>query len=113
MVFLKLFPELSTFDLFSYLRGSHVEFLRNTTGEIDKRLVHLSSVEHLVSSVKLGVGFFHEGYPELIVIRAVAIKDSLALAVVWDSSINDDVLPTSILEELKHGETVLNTIVHD
>jgi hypothetical protein len=88
-----------------------MEFFRHSTSKVYKRLIHLSSIEHLISSVKLGVGLFHEGYPELIVIRAMTIEDSLALAIVRDSGIYDDVLPTSILEELEHGETVLDTII--
>jgi hypothetical protein len=47
------------------------------------------------------------------VVRAVAVQDSLALAVVRDSSIYDDVLPASVLEELENGETILNTVIDD
>lgn len=63
--------------------------------------------------MKLGVSLLHKRHPELIVVRAVAVQDSLALAVVRDSSIYDDVLPASVLEELENGETVLDTVIDD
>jgi hypothetical protein len=43
----------------------------------------------------------------------VAVKDGLALTIVWDSSIDDNVLPSTILEELEDCETVLDTVVDD
>lgn len=111
VVFFELFPELTTFNLLSGLGGSQVELLGDTSSQIYESLVHLSSVEHFVGSMKLGVSLLHEWYPELVVVRAVPVENGLALAVVGDSRINDNVLPSTILEELEHGETVLDTIV--
>jgi len=63
--------------------------------------------------VELCVSLLHEWNPELVVIRAVTVEDGLALAVVWNSRINDNVLPSSVLEELEHSKTILDTIIND
>ena len=43
----------------------------------------------------------------------MAIQNGLALAVIRNSSIHNNILPATVLEELEHGETVLDTIVDD
>ena len=89
-----------------------MEFLGDTTGEVDKGFIHLSTVKHFISSVKLGISFLHEWNPEFSDVVAATVKWSFTLSVVRDSSIYDNVLPPSIFEELKDSETVLDTIVH-
>jgi hypothetical protein len=110
---LNVLPELSSFDGLGGLGSSEMELLRNTSGQIDESLVHLTSIEHLICAVELSVGLLHERNPELVVISAMSIQWGLALRVVGDSSINDDILPASILEELENCKTILDTIIDD
>jgi hypothetical protein len=63
--------------------------------------------------VKFSVSLLHKRNPEFVVVRAMAIQNGLALAVIRNSSIHNNILPATVLEELEHGETVLDTIVDD
>lgn len=113
VVLLDVFPELATFDGLGSFWSSQVELLRNTASEVDKSLAHLTSMEHLVSSMQLGVGFLHEWHPELVMVSAMAIERGLALSVVWDSGIHDDMLPATVLEELENCKSILDTIINN
>ena len=113
VVLLNVFPELATFDCLGSLRSPQVEFLRNTSSEVNESLAHLTSVEHLVSSMQLGVCLLHERHPELVVVSTMAIERGLALSVVWDSGIHDDMLPATVLEELENCKSILDTVIDD
>lgn len=89
-----------------------MEFLGDTSGEINEGFIHLSTVKHFISSVKFSVSFFHKWYPEFSDVVAATVKWSFTLSVVRNSSIYDNVLPSSVFEELKDSKTVLDTIVH-
>lgn len=113
MELLDVFPELSSFDGLGGLGSSEMELLRNTSGQINKSFVHLTAIQHLVSAVELGVCLFHEWHPELVVVSAMSIQWGLALRVVGDSSINNNILPATILEELENCKTILDTVIDD
>ena len=63
--------------------------------------------------MEFGVSLLHEGNPKLSLVVAVTVERSLRLSVVGNSRVYNDVLPSSILEELEHGETVLDSVIHD
>lgn len=111
VVFLEVFPELSTLNGLHSLRSSEVELLADSSSQVNQGLVHVSPVQHLVSSMKFGVGLLHQRNPKLLRITAVAIERSLAILVVWDPGVHNDVLPSSILEELEDSKAVLNSII--
>ena len=46
-------------------------------------------------------------------ISTMSIKRSLALSIIRNSCVHDNVLPTTILEKLENCKTVLNTIIDD
>lgn len=85
--------------------------LRDTTCKIDESLGHLSSIEHLVVSMELGVGLFHQWNPELVMVGAMSVQWSLALSIVWDSCINNHILPAAIFEKLENCKSILDTVV--
>ena len=68
VVLLELLPELSALDLLGGFWGSEMEFLGDSTSEIYQSLIHLTTVEHFIGSVELGVSFLHEWHPELVVV---------------------------------------------
>ena len=113
MVLLEFLPELASFNLLCSFWGSQVELFRNSTCEIDKGLVHLTAVKHFVGAVELSVSLLHEWDPKLVVIGAMAVEDGLALAVIGNSSIYDNVLPSSIFEKLEDCESILNTVINN
>jgi hypothetical protein len=108
---LEVFPELASLDCLLSFRSVQVELLRHSSCQIDECFGHLASIEHLVGSVQLSVSFFHKRNPKLIMVSTMAIKWCLALGVVWNSSINNHVLPATILEELENCKSVLDTII--
>jgi precorrin-3B methylase len=59
MILLQVFPELTSFNRLCNFGRSKMELLRNTTSQIDKGFIHLSSMQHLVSSMELCVCFLH------------------------------------------------------
>lgn len=67
----------------------------------------------LIASMELGISLLHQGNPKLILVIVVTIKWSLCLRVVWNSRVNDNMLPSSVLEEVEHCKTILNTVVVD
>ena len=58
--------------------------------------------------MKLSVRFLHECNPELILFRAMAIKRLFLGLIVRDKCINNNILPSSILEELKDGKSLFD-----
>ena len=68
VVLLELLPELSALDLLGGFWGSEMEFLGDSTSEIYQSLIHLTTVEHFIGSVEIGVSFLHEWHPELVVV---------------------------------------------
>ena len=63
--------------------------------------------------MELSISFFHERNPELIGISAMAVKNLLTLSIKWNSCIDNNVLPPSILEELEDSKSVFDTIVNN
>ena len=106
VILLELFPEYLVFDLLSDFWGSEVELFRGPTSQIDEGLGHASTIDGLVRSMQLSISLLNEGHPELIRVSTMPIERRLGLWVVWDTSIDNDILPTSILEELEDSETV-------
>ena len=39
------------------------------------------------------------------------IERSFIISSAWDASVNDDILPLSVLEELEHGKSFLDSVV--
>lgn len=111
VILLQVLPELASFDLLNYFRSSHVELLRDTASKVNHSLAQLTTIQIFVTSVQFGVSFLHEWHPELIHLIATAIKRSLGCHIEWNTSINHDVLPSAVLEELEDSKTVLDTIV--
>lgn len=112
-VLLKVFPELATLDRFSDIHRFDVVLLRHSASEVDHRLVEESTMETFVAAMELGIGLLHKGNPELVLVRVVTVQRRFRLRVVGDSCIDDYMLPPSILEEVEHCETILNTVVVD
>ena len=90
-----------------------MELLRNSSGQVDQRFCHLSSIEHLIVSMKLSVGFLHKWHPEFIMVSAVTIQRSLTLGIVRDSGVHNHVLPFSVFEELENSKSILDTIIYN
>ena len=90
-----------------------MELLRNSSCQVDERLRHLSSIEHLIVSMEFSIGFLHERDPEFIMICAMTIQWSLTLRIVRDSCVHNHVLPFSVFEELEYGKSILDTIIYD
>ena len=107
----EIFPELTSLNGLSRLRGSEMELLRDSTSQIYKSFSHLSTIQRLVGSVQLSVGLLHERHPEFVVVCAMTIQRGLALRVVRNSSVNNYILPATILEELEDGKTILDTVI--
>jgi len=90
-----------------------MELLRNSSCQIDERLCHLSSIEHLIVSMELCVGFLHKWDPEFIMVSTMTIQWSLTLRIVRDSCVHNHVLPASVFKELEYSESILDTIIYD
>jgi hypothetical protein len=111
--FLEILPELATVDELGSLWSFQMELFGDAACEINEGFVHGAAVEHFVGAVQLGVRLLHQTDPELAEVLAVAVERSLGLRVVWDTSVDDDVLPLSVFEELEDSEAVLDTIMDD
>jgi len=109
--FLEILPELATIDEFGSFWSSQMELFRDTTCKINEGFVHGATVEHFVSTVQLGIGLLHQTDPELSEILAITVERSLGLRVVWDTSINDNMLPLTVFEELEDSESILDAIM--
>ena len=90
-----------------------MELLRNSSGQVDERFSHLSSIEHLIVSMELSVGFLHKWDPEFIMVSAMAIQWGLTLRIVRDSCVYNHVLPASVFEELEYCKSILDTVIYD
>ena len=90
-----------------------MELLRYSSGQVDERFCHLSSIEHLIVSMELSVGFLHQWNPEFIMISAMAIQWSLTLRIVRDSSVHNHVLPATVFEKLENSKSILDTVIYD
>ena len=65
----------------------------------------------MIASIELGVGFFEEGYPEILLHRLG--EGGLAFGVAWDQVINSHFLPSASLTELESIETLLIAVFRD
>ena len=109
--FLEILPELTAIDELGSFWSSQMELFSDATRKINEGFVHGATVEHLVSTVQLGISLLHQTDPELSEILAITVERSLGLRVVWDTSINDNMLPLTVFEELEDSESILDTIV--
>lgn len=57
--------------------------------------------------MKLSIGLLDKRNPEFVGVGAMPIESSLGLCVVGDTCVDNNILPTTILEKLEDSETIL------
>jgi len=57
--------------------------------------------------MKLSIGLLDKGYPEFVGVGAMPIERCLGLCVIGDASVDNNILPTAVLEKLEDSKTIL------
>jgi hypothetical protein len=112
-VFLEIFPELTTFDIFLGVWGFDVKIFRDASSKIDHCLIKAATMKLLVASMEFSISFLHQSDPELTLVLVMSIERSLGLRVIWDSRVYNDMLPFTIFEKVEYSKTILDTIIVD
>ena len=113
MISFQIFPKLSAFNSLSRFGCSKMILFTHASRQVYKCFIHLPTIQHLIGSMQLGVGFFHQWHPKFSDVMATAVQGCLALSVVGDSCVNYDVLPATVFEKLEDSEAVFNAIIDD
>ena len=57
--------------------------------------------------MKLSIGLLDESYPEFVRVGAMPIERCLGLCVIGDACVDNNILPTAVLEKLEDSKTIL------
>lgn len=112
VVLLHSLPELAIFKRFSSLWCLQIVLFRNTTCKIYHTFNHLTTVKNLEVSMEFSIGLLNEWHPEFLRICTVTVERRFILST-WNACVYNDKLPLSILKELEHGKSFLDSIVID
>ena len=63
--------------------------------------------------MKFSICLFNQGDPELVGVSTMSVEGCFGLSIVWNTCVNNHILPTAVLKELENGETVFETVVDD
>ena len=105
------FPQLARHNELSCGRIFEVKFLSNASCQVNQSDIHSTTMQFLVTSMKLSICFLKKRDPELIGILTVSVERMLASWVERHKCIDKDASPLSILKELKHTESILQSII--
>lgn len=88
-----------------------MELFTDSSSQVNQSFIEVASAKLLVVSMKFGVSFLHQWHPEFLRVIAIAIEWSFAVGVIRNSSVNNNILPSSIFEKLENSKTVFNSII--
>jgi hypothetical protein len=57
--------------------------------------------------MQLSIGLLDKSYPEFVGVGAMPIERSLGLCVIGDACVDNNILPTAVLEKLEDSKTIL------
>jgi hypothetical protein len=57
--------------------------------------------------MQLSIGLLDKSYPEFVGVSAMPIERSFGLCVVGDACVDNNILPTAVLEKLEDSKTIL------
>ena len=57
--------------------------------------------------MQLSIGLLDKSYPEFVGVGAMPIERSLGLCVIGDACVDNNILPTAVLEKLEDSKTKL------